>query len=819
MRTSSVEPIILGIAAMIFLVLAVPQVSGAPACPSSALQCVNASTPKDGLVRIAQVPTTKRSSTKAVIDEPEDDTAKKAFKVLDKHCARCHQAGRLTRDRPARNFGNILKLDELARDPSLIRPGNPDGSRLFSRIVKQEMPYDVYTEFSGGEEPDKEDVQALYDWIESLNTETIASCGNRKLMDSEKIVTEILADVNKQSAGRRKSMRYLTLSNYYNLCADKDELARLRNGVVKMLNSLSRAAKTTRTRTIDSEKTIVAFNLDDLAWSDEDWDTLASNYPYGVRPKTRTFDQLAGLVKTQLPWMRGDWFAAAASRPPLYYKMLDLPEELDELQNQLLIDAAANRDDGAVDRAGFEGSGESRNNRIVERHALGDGYFWMTFDFKGTDPEQNIFERPIGPGGDSGFVHDLNTAIFSLPNGMNAFYLSDGDGKRLDTGPVDIIHDDARPGRPIITALTCLACHGKGVVRATDQVRDRTLSGGSLAPEDRNRVEDLYTVTSDMDRIFQADRESFSSTASRAGVNLELGSDGIEDINHLVQRYEKHLDLRIAAAEYGVTSEAYAAGMVKAGEEAVRTKQELEQSLLPRRLFEPRFYKTISAVSNDAPVAQVKEPASRPSKPPLASSRVKTTAKGKKTSPKKTKKVVATTTKKPKKQVKKTSTKKVASVANSTPEPEPSDNALTVFSDKSKYEQNDFAVFTVRSSVDCQLTLINVDPSGNGTVIFPNKFQQDNFLKADTDFQFPGPDAPFQFRLKDAGTEKVVAECTGKDNDTRIEHNFANQEFTDLGDYRDYVGEQAENEGKKKTENGKEEQSLLSRTAITLKVK
>src|SRR5680860_116206 len=221
MRTSSIEPIIPAIATMIFLVLAVPQVSGAPACRSVELQCVNASNPNDGLVRIAQVPTTKKSSTKTVIDEPEDETAKKAFKVLDKHCARCHQAGRLTRDRPARNFGNILKLDELARDPSLIRPGNPDGSRLFSRIVKQEMPYDVYTEFSGGEEPDKEDVQALYDWIKSLNTETIASCGNRKLMDSEKIVTEILADVNKQSASRRKSTRYLTLSNYYNLCADK----------------------------------------------------------------------------------------------------------------------------------------------------------------------------------------------------------------------------------------------------------------------------------------------------------------------------------------------------------------------------------------------------------------------------------------------------------------------------------------------------------------------------------------------------------------------------------------------------------------------
>ncbi len=46
---------------------------------------------------------------------PADPVSRAAFDVLDKHCARCHQDGKLTaRERPSKNFGNVLKLDEIA---------------------------------------------------------------------------------------------------------------------------------------------------------------------------------------------------------------------------------------------------------------------------------------------------------------------------------------------------------------------------------------------------------------------------------------------------------------------------------------------------------------------------------------------------------------------------------------------------------------------------------------------------------------------------------------------------------------------------------
>ena len=128
---------------------------------------------------------------------------------------------------------------------------------------------------------------------------------------------------------------------------------------------------------------------------------------------------------------------------------------------------------------------------------------------------------------------------------------------------------------------------------------------------------------------------------------------------------------------------------------------------------------------------------------------------------------------------------------------------LALTSDRSDYKVNDLPVFSIKSKEDCHLTLINVDASGEGTVIFPNKFQQDNLLPAGKEAQFPGADAPFQFRLKDPGTETVIAICnaTGKEVDG-IKHDFKKRGFTDLGNYREFLTRQIVVEGGEKVAEG-----------------
>jgi hypothetical protein len=109
---------------------------------------------------------------------------------------------------------------------------------------------------------------------------------------------------------------------------------------------------------------------------------------------------------------------------------------------------------------------------------------------------------------------------------------------------------------------------------------------------------------------------------------------------------------------------------------------------------------------------------------------------------------------------------------------------------------DDLPVFTVKSEEDCHLTVINVDGRGEGTVLFPNTFDEDNFLAAGKELQIPGSKSDWQFRLKDPGVETVIAICnaTGEKADG-IKHDFATRQFTPLGNYRDFLTRQIVVEG------------------------
>lgn len=94
-------------------------------------------------------------------------------------------------------------------------------------------------------------------------------------------------------------------------------------------------------------------------------------------------------------------------------------------------------------------------------------------------------------------------------------------------------------------------------------------------------------------------------------------------------------------------------------------------------------------------------------------------------------------------------------------------------------------VFTIVSPRDCFLTLIDIDERGEATVLLPNKFQQDNRIKAGVPIRFPGEGgAPFQFGMKDKGTETVTAVCaTQPRGGDQIQHDFNRSQFTPVPNY------------------------------------
>lgn len=720
------------------------------------------------------------------VEAPADPVAKAAFDVLTKHCARCHQVGSLNRQKPAKNFGNVLALDEIVSDPNLILPGNPDGSRLFIMIAKQEMPYDVFQEFSGDAEPSKEEIAAVYDWIKSLDKTVVASCGDRQPLSTKAVVEAIAEDIDAQPDHRRKGARYITLTHLHNACTDEKDMARYRQGVVKLLNSLSQQSDVLRMRTVDEAKTIIAFNLDDLKWSEADWNKVIAEYPYAVKPDSTRYDTVAQLTATPIAWVRGDWFAYTVSRPPLYYDLLKLPADFAKLEKSLDVDVTENIEKFLAKRAGFQKSGVSKHNRLIERHPIRTGYFWTSYDFKGDKPEQSLFVRPTGPGGADGFKHDGGESIFSLPNGFQAYYLNTEKGNRIDKGPTEIVLDDSQLDRAVTNGISCMGCHNQGIRRAVDDIRKHVLADRTFSKDIRDKVEGLYPSTEEMNRILDQDYNRFRGAMERAGLDPDLDSQkaGVESINFLSKHHEKSVDLRLAAAEYGITAEQLAEGLAATGGEAFRTKRRLEQGILPRETFEARFLTFVENVSDDSEIDL-------------------TSVAGKKG--------------------------EVAKVGGKTKE-ETHDFDLALTSDKSEYNVNELAVFTVRSKADCHLTLVNVDGNGQGTVIFPNEFQQNNLLPAGKELQFPGPTARFQFRLKDKGTETVIAVCNagGKTADG-IKHDFKTRAFTPLGNYSEFLTRQIAVEGAQKVAaglkakgSGKQpagSQEILARTAITVAVK
>jgi hypothetical protein len=710
------------------------------------------------------------------VKAPDDPVAKAAFAALEKNCARCHQEGRLSgRERPAKNFGNVLKLEDLASNASMIQPGNPYGSKLFKQIVDKEMPYDVFYEGANIPAPSESDVKALEAWIQSLGSTKVAGCATRQFVGNKDIINLIAADLEKLPKQRAKGTRYLTLTHLANGCTDEKAMNVYRQGAVKLVNSLSRSSDVVRLEAIDADRSILRINIDDLGWTALDWDTVLASYPYNTQPETQLLGVLKGATDTSMPYLRADWFAATASRPPLYNKLLKLPSTFQALAVEHGVDLDGNIKKFQAQRAGFQKSGVSQNNRLIERHASKTGYFWTSYDFGGNQARQNLFEFPLGPGGANGFTHDGGETIFSLPNGFQAYYLNNAKGEPLAQGPTSIVRDTSRKDLAVTNGISCMGCHDQGMRKAKDEIRDGVLKGRVFSVEVRNAVEQLYPPHDKMDQIIADDAKRFADATVRAGLEPTLKLNGIEMISALAQRYDEDVDIKLAANELGMSKDEFARVSFDADKKLRLIIRRLEQGLVPRDQFEVTFVALSQELGDEKLVKVAAAPAGTP--------------------------------------------------VPATPKPAgKTDLALT--SDKDVYKTGDTPVFTVVSTRDCFLTLSNVDDKGVGTVLFPNALQRENRIKANVEFQLPAADSKFQYRVKDQRFETVIAVCTpGNQAVDGIKHDFTRSTLTEVGEYTRSVARAIQIEPKAqgaasrpplKAANAERE---ISRTAIVIAVK
>jgi len=468
--------------------------------------------------------------------------ADKAQAVFKTHCYRCH--GQNGANEGGLNY--VADLQQLVGRRK-VTPGDAGKSRLLKRMLDADDPMPPAEE---KQRPSAADVAAVRAWIEAGAPHGESAAPPRLVTVADMLQT-IRADLDRANSRDRAFLRYFTLTHLHNAGLSNDELASFRHGLAKLVNSLSWAKHVVVPKSIDAAGTILRIDLRDYQWSERTWEKVVGRNPYGVRYDQESAQACRDAAGCDLPYVRGDWFVAAASRPPLYHDILELPLHERELEKLLRVDVNENIRQERVARAGFNSSGVSRNNRLIERHETGATVYWKSYDFAANTGRQNLFAHPLGPGADAAsFQHDGGEIIFTLPNGLQAFFLADDKGRRIDKGPTAIVSDPRRPDRAVENGLSCMSCHQRGIIVKADQVRPHVKNNAAaFTPAATETILALYPPQETMTELMRADAQRFQEAVAKTGAPLST----TEPIAALAARFEAELDLRLAAAEAGLT--------------------------------------------------------------------------------------------------------------------------------------------------------------------------------------------------------------------------------------------------------------------------
>ena len=248
--------------------------------------------------------------------------------------------------------------------------------------------------------------------------------------------------------------------------------------------------------------------------------------------------------------MHVDWFLATASLPPLYHDILGLPDTDRELEQRLEVNVAENLQNAPgirVWRAGFNESGVSAHNRVVERHTSRFGAYWKSYDFAGSSGAQDIFTHPLT------FRHDGGEVVFNLPNGLQGYYISDASGNRIDEAPISIVRNLAASDPVVRNGLSCIGCHTKGIKTFEDEVRAVV----SRLPDTPAKAQALrlYVPQAEMSARVAKDTERYREALEATGDVF----GGIEPVHRFYEAFQRPVDAVHAAAAVGLETEVFLA--------------------------------------------------------------------------------------------------------------------------------------------------------------------------------------------------------------------------------------------------------------------
>ncbi len=466
------------------------------------------------------------------------DLARNGVRVLNSYCKKCHGDGQAY---PGLDMNDRAGLMAPTNgEPAYVVPGDLAASRIWSRIVDtgNSMPPENQPQ------PSAQDKEILKQWILAGAHFPPQQREKREFLGDRTIVKLIAADLDTVKSEAIEYTRYFSLAHLWNDIdgvepTTDEDLRYVRAAVSKLINSLSYQPRIVPPRIVDAQYgTLMAIDLRDYGWTVDDWDQILNHYPYGLRiggqDEQRIIRNTGGCAT---PVIRADWFVNACARPPLYHELLDIPHNAKVLEKKLGVNIPQNFAANQLMRAAFNGlkSGVSEQNRMVERHdQAGAGrFYWKSYDMlPGAEREQDFLRTPLGPIGidskydGAAFAHDGGEIIFSLPNGLQAYMLVDGNDQRIDIGPQAVVRDPNQHGGgfEIVNGVSCMGCHKQGMIKwDADFVRPefQQRQGQRVA----DKVLELFPTDQEFFKVVDQDRNHFLSAVKQACGEFLLGSD------------------------------------------------------------------------------------------------------------------------------------------------------------------------------------------------------------------------------------------------------------------------------------------------------
>ena len=477
--------------------------------------------------------------------DAQENVAQEVYAIFEQSCLNCHG--------PHGSFTEalIIQSSQALIDTGKIIPGNPEGSIFYQRLietaVEKRMPL--------GQPPlPPAAIQTIRQWIQAGAPDwNTFSTTDLNFITTQEMLQTIENHVQSLDTFDRAFARYFTSTHLYNAGETTETLRAYQRALSKLVNSLSWGREVTKPQPIDSQATIFYIDLRDYEWEigTNRWTLIETEYPYTIAfdapTQTALHEKLTQLrqeMNCEVPFVHVDWFLATASLPSLYHDILDLPLTDRELETRLevnVVENIRNAPGRRVWRAGFNDSGVSNHNRVVERHLSRYGAYWKSYDFAGSVGTQNIFTHPLS------FTHDGGEIIFNLPNGLQAYYLSDAGGNRLNEAPISIVRNPAASDPTVRNGLSCIGCHTEGMKTFEDEVRS-VVEQNENPPFAKERALRLYVEKTVMDGLIEEDTDRYRQALEATGDVF----GGIEPVQRFHEAFQRPLNASHAAAAVGL---------------------------------------------------------------------------------------------------------------------------------------------------------------------------------------------------------------------------------------------------------------------------